>query len=484
MSFRGKIAATIFAVSLLPALCVLIISAYLLNSTLSRVGTSGLEKSLQSAEGLVEETQGRLGVELDGKLPSSSWNKESDLKNWLTLNRLDLAFSGRDSLWLATISDSMILDISHFKQIAPREPGLSFIEQDSTFILVFARSDANTIYGCGILMPPGYSLKGKSLAHAITVSASLGMYKAFSLKLLAVTLFIMIALAIALSFFLSTIISRQLVRPLQALTDGAKVIGSGNFEQTVIVDGKNEFSKLAESFNNMALEIKLNQGKLLEAERLAAWREVARRIAHEIKNPLTPINIELYRLHEAMQKEENAATPGKLLSLDAIRFQIKSLQELAEQFSAFAKEPELRRQPCSLIDIITGSAEVFRSSSGAKITIQDGGNIPLIALDPQMMGRVFNNLIKNAIEAKPAGVKIEIIITEIDSAAKVVIKDNGPGFPSEKLLKIEQPYITSKKTGTGLGLLIIKKIVEEHGGEIKFYNDAGAVVEMMLPIIS
>jgi signal transduction histidine kinase len=468
----------------LPALCVLVISAYLLNSTLNRVGTSGLEKSLQSAESLVEETQGRLGAELSHRLPSSTWNKESDLQNWLGYNRLDLAFSGRDSIWLIAVSDSITLDFGRFKQFAPREAGLSFIEQDSTFILVSARCDSNIIYGCGILMPPGYSLKGKSLSHAISISVSLGMYKAFSLKLLVVTLFIMVALAIALSFLLSTIISRQLVKPLQALTDGAKIIGSGNFEHTVIVDGKNEFSKLAESFNKMALEIKENQGKLLEAERLAAWREVARRIAHEIKNPLTPINVELYRLHEAMRKEENAATSGKLSSLDAIRFQIKALQELAEQFSTFAKEPELRRQPCSLIDIIVASAAVFKSSSDIEITIKDEDKIPLMTVDPQMMGRVFNNLIKNAVEAKSAGVKIEIMIAKVDNATKITIKDNGPGFPPEKLLKIEQPYITSKKTGTGLGLLIIKKIVEEHGGEIRFYNDSGAVAEMMLPFVS
>jgi signal transduction histidine kinase len=99
-----------------------------------------------------------------------------------------------------------------------------------------------------------------------------------------------------------------------------------------------------------------------------------------------------------------------------------------------------------------------------------------------MMGRVFSNLIKNAIEARPADAKITISAKAHGEFIQIVIRDNGPGFPPEKLEKIDQPYITTKKTGTGLGLVIVKKIIDEHGGKVRFYNDNGAVAEIELPM--
>jgi nitrogen fixation/metabolism regulation signal transduction histidine kinase len=227
----------------------------------------------------------------------------------------------------------------------------------------------------------------------------------------------------------------------------------------VEITGGDELARLADSFNRMASEIKTNQQKLIESEKLAAWREVARRIAHEIKNPLTPMGVELYRLKSMFaEADEHRTENGALEAIDA---QVKVLQEMAGQFSTFAKEPKLQKQKCSIADILNQTFELYNNLDNVTISRSIEENLPLAELDPQMMGRVFGNIIKNSIEASPESVVIDIRVEKKDNSIIIVIKDDGPGFPTEKLEKIDTPYITTKKSGTGLGLAIIKKIVDE-----------------------
>jgi nitrogen fixation/metabolism regulation signal transduction histidine kinase len=479
MSFRARISLVIFLVSLLPTMAVLIFSTYLLSSTLNRVGASGLETALQEADTLIEQTQEAAARLMISLLPDSiSWKNRADIDRWRQANRFDLAFVRDTNRVLLSSSDSAV----SIADIIKLPSGLNHLDINDDYLLIYAKGDSLVTYGCGILMPPGYSRRGRELANSISASASLGMYKIFSLKLLAVATLLAIGLSIILGWLLSTIISRQLAEPLEKLNAGANIIGAGNLDHEVRLEGSDEFSHLADSFNKMAGEIKDNQRRLLESERLAAWREVARRIAHEIKNPLTPINIQLFRLEKQLQSAlQGQEQSGALSSLEAIRSQITALQDLAQHFSTFAKEPELKRSSCSLKDIIIESVDAFRSYRGIEIVTDIVNDIPRMNLDIQMMKRVFVNLIKNSIEARPDGAKIEITAKCREDHINLTIRDNGPGIPSEKLERIDQPYITSKPTGTGLGLVIVKKIIEEHGGQIRFYSDNGAVAEIKLP---
>ena len=473
----------IFAVGLLPPLLILILSAYLLRSTLDRMGASGLEKSLVATRNLMDESQNATAALLRAKLPATNiWSDKKDLINWLNANNLDLAFTVQNGTTLLALSDSVAVDSIDLNTHLPDSSGFAHLECGGHFYLAYSLGDSSAHYGCAILMPAGYGEDGRILANSLSISASLGMYKAFSLKLLGAATAIAVILALGMAIIFSAIITGHLVKPLEILGRGAAAVGAGDLDYKVEIGGNDEFAKLANSFNNMAADIKSNQEKLLEAQRLAAWREVARRIAHEIKNPLTPINIELYRLQEMLNKESGQHYDESSKSLEAIRLQIQTLQDLALQFSTFAKEPELRLARCSLRDIITHSVRVFNLYKNVYITLDLQDDLPLANIDSQMMGRVFSNLIKNAIEARPADAKINISAKTHGEFIQIIIRDNGPGFPPEKLEKIDQPYITTKKTGTGLGLVIVKKIVDEHGGKVSFYNDNGAAVEMELPV--
>ena len=485
MTFRRKIFVIIFLVSLLPSLMVLILSAYVLRSALDRIGASGLESSLVAAKNMMDESQEATAGLLRAKLPSGNiWIGKEDLEQWLNANKLDMAFYVNKGIPVLALSDSVATDSIVLKSQLPISPGLTQLENGEHLYLVYSQGDSASVYGCAILMPAGYGENGRLLANSLSVSASLGMYKAFSIKLLGAATAIAVILALFLAFIFSAFISRRLVRPLEILGQGAAAIGAGDLDHKVETGSNDEFARLAESFNKMAADIKTHQARLLEAQRLAAWREVARRIAHEIKNPLTPINIELYRLQEKLGKADEKRNDDLLKSLEAVRLQIQSLQELALQFSTFAKEPELRLAPSSIKDVILHSVRLFNSCDNAFIELDLPDDLPMAKIDSQMMGRVFSNLIKNAIEAGPEKISINISARAKNGLIQIIIRDDGPGFPLEKLEKIDQPYITTKKTGTGLGLAIVKKIIDEHGGKVKFYNDNGAVAEIGLRAIS
>ena len=473
----------IFAVGILPSLTVMLTSAYLLNSTLKHVGASGLEQTVELAGGVVEQTQAAIGNLLKERLRSTEhWKDEAALRAWVDENGLDFAYVWRNQRALAVFSDSLASEAETLKKSLPLKPGLGHLEGRGVFILVFSERDSSLARGCGVLLPAAYVASGQKLTRRISAAASLGIYRAFSLKLLTAVTLIAILFSVTVGLVLSALLSRQLAKPLERLVADVGVIASGNYDHRVMMAGENEFSRLAEAFNSMSAAIKENQSRLLRAERLAAWREVARRIAHEIRNPLTPIGVELYRLSKMMEERPSDFAARAASALDVIKGQMTILQDLALQFSMFAREPELRLEKCSLKEIVKRTLGMFESFENLRLEIDIPDDLPFAYLDPQMMTRVFVNLIKNSAEAVEGIVLVSISAGLKDDSLAVVVKDNGPGFPQAKLDDIGQPYITSKKTGTGLGLAVAKKIIDEHRGTIKIYNDHGAVVDIRLPL--
>ncbi|MEE9554725.1 MAG: ATP-binding protein [candidate division Zixibacteria bacterium] len=483
MSFRRKIFLVVFLAGLLPSLVILLIAASLLNSTIDRIGAAGFENSVRSASSLVNDSEKTLGVYLNEALKQPvDWHNSRSIEKWMSEFHLDLVFKAENG----RITNTKISGDKPetFDDIKGRiiAPGLFHLEHEGYFFLCYSLGDSLTSTGCGIMMSSGYAEKGRSLSEALSAAAGLEIYKGFSLKLLALVTGIMAVLTLIVGFILSTILSRRLVKPLEMLTEGAGRIGRGDLDFKVELSGGDEFVDLAGSFNTMASSIKENQTKLLAAERLAAWRDVARRIAHEIRNPLTPITVELYRLRQKISESNATVSEDVFGSLDAIDAQIRALQDLSGQFSLFAKEPDLKKIKCDVGEIIEQSVSLYVNRNNVNLKTDIGEDIPSLDLDPRMMGRLFNNLIKNSVEASTDKIAIEITVKLIDNIVKIDLRDNGPGFPAEKLEKIDQPYITTKSCGTGLGLAISKKIVEEHGGTIRFFNDNGAVAELILPI--
>ena len=231
---------------------------------------------------------------------------------------------------------------------------------------------------------------------------------------------------------------------------------------------------------------------LLQAQRDAAWGEVARRLAHEIKNPLTPIQLSAERLRRRLLgnlKEADAEILDR--ATHTIVQQVETMQQMVNAFSEYARAPEMRITRFSLNQLVTDVADLYRSQDPrAVIHLLLDEKLELLEADRGRVRQILNNLVTNAIEALEGVSSPTLeITTRLESGgdasyAVVTVCDNGPGFQRELLGRVFDPYVTSKPKGTGLGLAIVKKIVEEHGGRIDADNrsEGGARVRVVLPL--
>lgn len=235
-----------------------------------------------------------------------------------------------------------------------------------------------------------------------------------------------------------------------------------------------------------------NVTSLVQAQRDAAWGEVARRLAHEIKNPLTPIQLSAERIRHKYLKtmdEKDAETMDRLTS--TIIHQVDSMKEMVKAFSEYAKMPELKMQTLDIESLLMEVVDLYRGSDKLTIKQELGIGGTLVEVDQGRLRQVFHNLIKNAMEAAGDNEKIilqvKIHLEELNKQNWCILEltDNGPGFPEDMLANIFDPYVTNKPKGTGLGLAIVKKIIEEHGGSILAENapQGGARVVIRLPAV-
>jgi len=230
--------------------------------------------------------------------------------------------------------------------------------------------------------------------------------------------------------------------------------------------------------------------KLNRAQKKAAWGEVAVRMAHEIKNPLTPILLSAQRLRnlflEKLEKKD-AAIIDK--TTQTIMDQVASMDSMVSAFANYANTPEIQKTSSSLNMLINKSASLYDNHDGVRVDLDLSGDLPKLQLDQDAISRVLINLIKNAIEAKQGktllSINIKSTLKEKDSLVQLTITDDGKGFPSDIIDQVFEPYITTKKKSGGLGLAIVQNIIEQHDGQIFASNvkPHGARVTIELSII-
>jgi len=230
---------------------------------------------------------------------------------------------------------------------------------------------------------------------------------------------------------------------------------------------------------------------LIQAQRAMAWSEVARRLAHEIKNPLTPIQLSAERLRHKYLKRMNPEDAELLNRLThTIIQQVEALKEMVNAFSEYARAPQMEVRPVELNNLLSEVIDLYRSQDGLNLVCELAPELPLIQADPGRIRQILHNLLKNSIEAlsgMPAPqiiLSTKIILDKNNHAVELRIADNGPGIPESMLDRVFEPYVTTKIRGTGLGLAIVKRIIEEHGGTITANSPSlgGTVITIRLPI--
>ncbi len=292
--------------------------------------------------------------------------------------------------------------------------------------------------------------------------------KPFLNALIWVYVFLLISASI-IAFFLSNYITKS----LRIIADKMKAVSINKKNTPLEWEAKDEIGMLVNEYNNMIKELEESAEKLAKNQRELAWREMAKQVAHEIKNPLTPMKLSVQHLERALKP--NDPDYEKKLSLFSKKMvqQIDTLTSIANEFSNFAKMPKATIEQVELNEIILNTIELFKEINNIKISYHSTINKAFVSGDRKQLTRVFNNLIKNAIQAIPNSIegKIKIELAEKHDHYLVSITDNGTGIPKEVLKKIFVPNFTTKSTGTGLGLAMVKQIIENHKGTISFTTE-------------
>ena len=264
--------------------------------------------------------------------------------------------------------------------------------------------------------------------------------------------------------------SRALVRPLRRLSDATRQVAQGDLDARVEVRGGGELADLGRAFNTMAVDLAQSQEQLRDAERQAAWAEMARQIAHEIKNPLTPMRMSAQMLLRA-RREKDARSDDLADRLAKIVLeQTDELDRIATDFQQFAGSPQREVQVYMADDLLRGLQELvsgMSEASSVNIEFRPDASGAAVRVDVQEMRRVFLNLIHNAIHACGKEGNICVSSKLHEDAAEFYIEDDGPGVPDDVRERLFEPYFTTKTSGTGLGLAICRKIVEAHGGDVR-----------------
>jgi nitrogen fixation/metabolism regulation signal transduction histidine kinase len=284
--------------------------------------------------------------------------------------------------------------------------------------------------------------------------------------------FVIYAPIAVLSVAVGYYFSRRITSPLIELAKGTQKVSAGDWHYRMQVTSKDEVGQLVQAFNKMIGDLKEKQDQVIALEKMAVWREIARILAHEIKNPLTPIQLTVQQMKDKYQGDDPEYRRLLEECTEIISDEIESLRTLVREFSEFARMPKLNLAPGNLNELVE---EVCKLYKDADIYLELDSSTQEINFDYEKLRRVLINLIENgldSIKSKGAG-DIQIKTNRQEKVFVLQVTDTGSGIPTDLQTKIFEPYFSTKKSGVGLGLAIVKRIVEEHGGKISMESTEG-----------
>lgn len=287
------------------------------------------------------------------------------------------------------------------------------------------------------------------------------------------------AAGVLLGLVLSGWLATRATRPIEQLADAAREVAAGNWWAQVPITSKDEFGELASAFNLMTRELSEQRERLLQAERVAAWRELARRLAHELKNPLFPLQITVENLLRAKEQNHEEFEEVFRESAATLLTEITNLRAIVARFGDFAHMPAPEPQPVKLNDVVEHALKLLEpqlhAAGQAPITARAelDPQLPMVHADPELINRALQNLVLNAIDAMPSGGTLVVRTGHNESVVTLSVSDTGTGLTREECNRLFTPYYTTKQYGTGLGLAIVQSVVSDHHGTIKVESEPG-----------
>jgi nitrogen fixation/metabolism regulation signal transduction histidine kinase len=273
----------------------------------------------------------------------------------------------------------------------------------------------------------------------------------------------------------------EITGPLYALIKGTRELARDNLHYRIPRGRDDEIGLVIDSFNRMAEDLNQNRRQRVEAEKIAAWQEIARRLAHEIKNPLTPIQLTVQQMRDKYAGDDPAYRNLIEDCTEIVTEEVESLRGLVQEFADFARMPSLSLKRHDLNSVAQDAVRLYPEAS---IRLDLQVDLPELDLDVEQMRRVLINLIENGVEAAGENGTLAVCTQFRNGTVKLQVTDSGPGVARENRERIFQPYVSTKENGMGLGLAMVRSIVENHGGRVTVTDgpEGGAQFELLLPI--
>ncbi len=344
-------------------------------------------------------------------------------------------------------------------------------------------SRGDSLFVGGIAHTPGLShiLMAYQQTHAAAATEK-GLRTRYAV-FLALVFGVVALVALGLAYALSRRLARHLSQPLTQLSEATGRIAAGEYGQTVPPQGVGEIRNLIENFNRMTGQLQSTTARLVQTERIAAWREVARRFAHELKNPLQPIAVSLYQIRQKLTGTpayDSVAEP-----LEAVTEEVRHLTDLAQRFSNLAKMPEAKLERHDLTAVISSIIELYREKMAPyEFCTETPVHPVMVRLDITYFREAIHNLLQNSVDATPPGKRISLRLYTDYSSAFIEVADEGEGMTDHMIDSLPIAYFSTKPHGTGLGMTIVHQAVAEHRGSIMTASSkkAGTTITIRLPL--
>jgi len=385
-------------------------------------------------------------------------------------------------------------DQTYMEEYSFRQKTTGILPKKSTGSLSILRSlkkysnDTGTYFiVISSILPERFNTKAEELTRTIETFNLLDRYQNFFRIGIIILYTFFAAPMILLAILISFLLTDELLRPLVSLEEATKHVTEGDFSIRILSRPDNELSMLVNSFNKMVSELDKSRKKLRQTEKIAAWQDIAQRLAHELKNPLTPIKLSAERIRK--KYHTNPEQIGRVVepAVESIISEVENLNKLLSEFRDFARIPNPQKQWINIHKVVSDVLQIFRESSpGVNIQLNMPENLQIKA-DPAQMKQVFTNLANNAIEALggPGSLSVHADLVKKANShyCRIQVHDTGHGIEAKHHEEVFNPYFTTKKSGTGLGLAIVERIIFDHNGQIWFESkqDRGTTFFIDLP---
>jgi len=498
-TLRSRLILVFLLLALIPSIALTFIMSRRLSESIEYWRTPAVETSLESAVNLfrtaLREKSDYVGSTVEslrreiGNIPLRASDREW-LERRLAATELDLLCllkrgdGPRARVVFASGPPDLVNQLADStKYLHESSPATFFLAESCLVVAQSVPERPGAFLLGGMIVGKNLLAGGSDVRSALKHYRQLDIYQLVNRQMVWIVFSAMAILVVFASSILAGSLASSVTRPVRALETGMRRVAQGDLDHQVEAKGTDEVNFLVESFNNMTSELRVAKERLRRAERVAAWREIARKAAHEIRNPLQPMRLAIARLKQSLSQ---AGDSGKLeagSALDSIAQQIESLTNLAAQFSELGKLPDPALSRLDLGQVLRGIAPLYESER-FRVDLEIEKALPEVMADKDQISRALVNLISNAVDAmgEKGTVKVRAARERLDGKlwVRLSVRDDGKGIPPDKLEKIFDPYFTTKETGTGLGLSIVSKIVSDHRGNLTVTSEEGKGSEFSL----